>query len=105
MLKKFDKECKKILSKRNLKMESNGFSNADELLEEVFDNNSFQDFNEFKKDQDLINKIKISDYKVLEEASKGVWVDTIEKLDPDDESDKNLFEFAKQFYYFLKECM
>ena len=105
MLKKFEKECNRILNKRNLKMESNGFSNADELLEEVFDLNSFKDFNEFKKNSDLINKIKMSSHEILDEASKGLWVDTIEKLDPEDENEKDSFEFAKQFYYFLKECM
>lgn len=103
MLKKFDKECKKILSKRNLKIESNGFSNADELLEEVFDIRGFQNFNEFKKDQELINKIKITDKNVLKETIDSLWNDNIEKIDINSDLNKESYEFYIQLYNFLKE--
>lgn len=106
MLKKFDEEISKIMykhSKQNLINESNGFQYADELLEEIYDNRGYHEFKEFKNDTELINKIKLTDKNVIKDAYESIWVDSIEKLDPNDESEASTYEFCKQLYYFLKE--
>lgn len=106
MLKKFNEEISKIImehSKNNVICESNGFQYPDELIEEIFDIKGYQKFDEFKNDNDLIEKLKLTDKQILKDACDGLWVDSIEKLDPEDESEAPTYEFCKQVYYFLKE--
>ena len=106
MLKQFEKECNKILkSYSKIICESNGFSDSDELLEEIFDIKGFNNYNEFKNDLELIKKIKMTDKAILDDATTGLWKDSIEKFNENDESEKKSLEFAKQIYYFLKECI
>jgi hypothetical protein len=104
MLKKFDKECNRILNTYKIIAESNGFSDSDELLEEIFDIKGFSSFKEFKKDSELIEKIKMTDKNIIEDAAKGLWENSIEKFNEDDESEKQSLEFSKQIYCFLNEC-
>lgn len=107
-LKKFDEEISKLIyehSKNKVICESNGFQYADDMLEEIYDNKGYNDFNEFKNDIELINKIKLTDKEVIKDACDGIWTDNIEKLDPSDESEVSTYEFCKQLYYFLKEML
>lgn len=106
MLKKFNEEISRIIlehSKQNIICESNGYQYADDLLEDIFDIRGYQNFNEFKKDNEVIEKLKLTDKQVLKDSCDGLWADSIEKLDPEDESESSSYEFCKQLYYFLKE--
>jgi hypothetical protein len=108
MLKKFDEEISKIIfehSKQNIVCESNGYQYADDLLEDIFDIRGYHDFKEFKKDEEVLSKLKLTDKQVLKDACDGLWIDSIEKLDPEDESEAPTYEFCKQLYYFLKEMV
>ena len=64
-----------------------------------------KNFKEFKKDEEVLSKLKLTDKQVLKDACDGLWVDSIEKLDPEDESEAPTYEFCKQLYYFLKEML
>jgi hypothetical protein len=77
---------------------------AIQLLEEIFDIKGFSSFKEFKKDSELIEKIKMTDKNIIEDAAKGLWENSIEKFNEDDESEKQSLEFSKQIYCFLNEC-
>ena len=106
MLKKFDEEISKIiLETKNIIVESNGFQDSDELLEEIYDVKGYTNFDKNKKDSQLLEKIRLTDKQVLKDACDGIWVDNIEKLDPSDESDIPAYEFCKKLYYFLKEMI
>ena len=70
MLKKFDEEISKIiLETKNIIVESNGFQDSDELLEEIYDVKGYSNFDEFKKDSQLLEKIRLTDK--LSETTRG----------------------------------
>ena len=96
MLKKFDKEYKKIISEAtDVKFES-----LDELIENVTDDVSLKDFLKLKNDQILVKKLKNTDKQILKEASEKIWDDYVEQID-----DEKLKNNAKTFFNFLNEMI
>ena len=96
MLKKFDKEYKKIISEAtDVKFES-----LDELIENVTDDISLKDFLKLKNDQILVKKLKNTDKQILKEASEKIWDDYVEQID-----DEKLKNNNKNFFNFLNEMI
>ena len=98
MLTRFNKLVNLILEDKNI------YTSADEIINAIFHGEEYyNEFNIFKNDNELINRIRASDKEIIKEACDKIYTDIIEKLDENKKSDKEKYHFADQIFNFLKE--